>query len=273
MLSWKEFANQFSHSARDLVDVEALKQSGVVIFGGGAVGSRMVELLCRSFVGRLTLWDFDTVAVSNLCRSVYDARNLGLSKAQAAATLCGNINPLVKVTAVEGDLLKAPEIVVAKIAIAHGAAVVAADDFRVHRRVNRILYPVTDCVFPYVTNSGDAGEVVWTSPGERGCLECLTNAEERAAAGVAGDFQALGTDVLRVALEATCVVLGILLRGKKGGDLYGDYVNRSSHLLLVLSRMRGPVAGALPGDVVSGTVHVDTSGSRQGCSVCDTRQR
>ena len=50
--------------------LEALWDAHVMIFGLGGVGSYTAEALCRSGIGRLTLVDADTVALSNLNRQL-----------------------------------------------------------------------------------------------------------------------------------------------------------------------------------------------------------
>lgn len=50
--------------------VEKLKKSRVAVFGLGGVGGYVVEALARSGVGRLVLFDSDTVAESNINRQL-----------------------------------------------------------------------------------------------------------------------------------------------------------------------------------------------------------
>ena len=48
--------------------VDRLKNSKVIVFGVGGVGSFVVEALTRSGVGNLILVDNDTICISNLNR-------------------------------------------------------------------------------------------------------------------------------------------------------------------------------------------------------------
>ena len=67
-------------------DMECLGRSHVAIFGLGGVGSYAAMALARSGVGRLTLVDGDTVAVSNCNRQLMAYEDtLGLPKAEALA--------------------------------------------------------------------------------------------------------------------------------------------------------------------------------------------
>jgi len=273
MTGWREFLDERYRSFQELVYLPALWDGRVSVFGAGGVGSPVCESLERAGVGRLTVCDRDKVSIANIARSAYSVCDLGRPKEEAAAELAAALNPFGTVAPAHVDLLRAPEEVIVGIGENHDVAVIAADDVRVHRRLNRLLHPVLPCVFPYVTFEGDGGEIVRTTPGQRGCVECLTNIEEREAAGVAGDFQALGVDFRRVAEEATRVVLGLLLQNQEGGELFSDYVDPRVRLLLVFTRRRRELAETLPAEVVSGTARVDTSGVRRNCRVCGTRRR
>lgn len=81
--------------------VQQLATTSIVIFGIGGVGSYAVEALARAGVGRLTLVDFDVVAVSNLNRQVHAlTTTIGLPKVQVMAERCRLINPEIQVTTV-----------------------------------------------------------------------------------------------------------------------------------------------------------------------------
>jgi len=273
MPTWQESEKEFARSSRDLIDRTALGHSRVAAFGGGTIGSRVVDLLERAGVGNLTVCDFDDVSIANIPRTIYSMADLDRPKAEVLAEHAAKINPLGRAIALHGDLLAASDETLLRLAMMHDVAVVAPDNMELHRRLNRLLHPLIPCVFTYVTDAGNAGEVILTTPHERGCIECLSNAAERAAAGDAGDFQAPGVDTLRVAMEATCAVLGLLLRDRKGGELYAEYVDPAFQLLLVFSRRRGPLAEALPSEVISATVRVDTRAARRDCPVCGTSRR
>ena len=85
MLLWREFLSQFFRPMRGIVDVGTLRGSSVLCLGCGAVGSLVVDQLSRSGVGKMTLWDYDSVEVANLARSPYLTTDLGRPKAKALA--------------------------------------------------------------------------------------------------------------------------------------------------------------------------------------------
>ena len=82
--------------------LEALKNAHVAVFGIGGVGGYVVEALARTGVGELTLVDSDTVVPSNLNRQIIALHStLGCSKVEAAKARVLDINPRIKVHAME----------------------------------------------------------------------------------------------------------------------------------------------------------------------------
>ena len=74
--------------------VEKIKDAKVAVFGVGGVGGYVVEALARSGVGRLDLFDNDSVAPSNLNRQIIATRQtIGMDKVKAAAERVHSINP------------------------------------------------------------------------------------------------------------------------------------------------------------------------------------
>ena len=82
--------------------VSRLSFATVAVFGVGGVGGAAVEALARGGVGHLVLVDADTVSASNINRQMVAlSSNVGMSKVQAAKMRLEDINPNIKVDAVE----------------------------------------------------------------------------------------------------------------------------------------------------------------------------
>lgn len=76
---------------------QALRDTRVIVFGVGGVGSWCAEGLVRSGIGKLAIVDFDSVSVSNINRQrMADTRTLGLPKVDALADMLLAINPALK---------------------------------------------------------------------------------------------------------------------------------------------------------------------------------
>lgn len=82
--------------------LEKLKQSSVILFGIGGVGSFTAEALARSGVGHLTLVDGDTVTLTNCNRQlIATSKTIGQAKAHLMRERILEILPDADVTALE----------------------------------------------------------------------------------------------------------------------------------------------------------------------------
>ena len=86
--------------------LDLLWRSHVMVFGLGGVGSYAAEALCRAGVGRLTLIDADTVAVSNLNRQLPAlCSTVGKPKAQVVRERLLDIAPDAQIEAIQAFYL------------------------------------------------------------------------------------------------------------------------------------------------------------------------
>lgn len=78
--------------------IEKLQNSRVAVFGVGGVGGYVVEALIRSGIGRIDLFDNDTVSISNINRQIIATqKTVGKSKVLVAKDRILEINPDCKV--------------------------------------------------------------------------------------------------------------------------------------------------------------------------------
>lgn len=81
---------------------QRIRASHVAVVGIGGVGSWAAEALARSGVSRLSLFDLDHIAESNINRQIHALEStLGQSKVQAMRERIALINPACEVTCVE----------------------------------------------------------------------------------------------------------------------------------------------------------------------------
>ena len=74
--------------------LEKLRNSKVIVFGVGGVGSYTVEALARSGVGHITMVDFDEISESNINRQLHSLRStIGKSKTDVMKDRILDINP------------------------------------------------------------------------------------------------------------------------------------------------------------------------------------
>lgn len=74
-------------------DYEQIRHKAVAIIGAGGVGSVVAEMLTRCGVGKLLLFDYDTVEMANMNRLFYRPEQQGMKKVQAAKETLEGINP------------------------------------------------------------------------------------------------------------------------------------------------------------------------------------
>ncbi|SHI68279.1 tRNA A37 threonylcarbamoyladenosine dehydratase [Dethiosulfatibacter aminovorans DSM 17477] len=75
-------------------NVQRFRNANVMIAGLGGVGSYSAEAVCRSFVGKMTIVDFDTYDITNLNRQLHSTvENLGRSKVDVIEENILSINP------------------------------------------------------------------------------------------------------------------------------------------------------------------------------------
>ncbi len=78
-----------------------LESSSVAVCGLGGLGSNIAIALARAGVGRLLLFDFDRVDISNLNRQQYLVGQLGMAKTEAMRENLSEIAPYCQVTAMQ----------------------------------------------------------------------------------------------------------------------------------------------------------------------------
>ena len=96
----------------------------VAVVGAGGLGSPCLLYLAAAGVGRITIVDHDTVALSNLQRQIlYATDDIGRAKADAARAALGRLNPDVVVTSVPVrlDAVNAAELLAGHDVVADGS--------------------------------------------------------------------------------------------------------------------------------------------------------
>lgn len=72
---------------------ERIRDYSVAIVGIGGVGSVAAEMLTRCGIGRLLLYDYDTVELANMNRLFFRPEQVGMTKTDAAVQTLSEINP------------------------------------------------------------------------------------------------------------------------------------------------------------------------------------
>jgi molybdopterin/thiamine biosynthesis adenylyltransferase len=149
---------------------EKLKRARVFIAGAGGLGSPVSIYLAAAGVGTIRIVDHDKVELSNLNRQVLHCdEDIGMEKADSAATKLRKINPDVKI-----------EVVAETITEANTSQLVAGFDLIVDAMDNmpaRYLLNKTalEKGVPFFHGAvyGFEGRAMTIIPGKTACLNCL----------------------------------------------------------------------------------------------------
>ncbi len=87
------------------IDWEDLRQYHVGIVGVGGLGCVSSEMAVRSGIGKVSLFDFDTVEMVNLNRSMFKEAHLGRYKVEIARQILNEINPDVEIECYNEDIM------------------------------------------------------------------------------------------------------------------------------------------------------------------------
>eukprot|EP01114_Cavostelium_apophysatum_P016681 TRINITY_DN4797_c0_g1_i1.p1 TRINITY_DN4797_c0_g1~~TRINITY_DN4797_c0_g1_i1.p1 ORF type:complete len:385 (+),score=102.35 TRINITY_DN4797_c0_g1_i1:109-1263(+) len=72
---------------------EKIRDYSVIVVGLGGIGSVAAEMLTRCGIGKLLLFDYDTVEIANMNRLFFRPEQAGMTKTQAAKETLLEINP------------------------------------------------------------------------------------------------------------------------------------------------------------------------------------
>ena len=87
-------------------DQERLKNATIMVVGAGAIGNELIKNLSLLGIGKILIFDMDSIESTNLTRSVlFRAKDVGRYKAEVAAERAKEINPDVKTKAFVSNII------------------------------------------------------------------------------------------------------------------------------------------------------------------------
>ncbi len=87
------------------VNWDDLRKSNIGIVGIGGLGCVSAEMAVRCGIGKLSLFDFDTVDIVNLNRHMFKEEHIGQLKVKVASKILKEINPDVKIQYFNNDIM------------------------------------------------------------------------------------------------------------------------------------------------------------------------
>ena len=165
------YKTDFNKRNHGIIDESSLQSRKVTIIGLGSGGATTAEQLLRSGVTNLTLIDFDTVSLSNLCRSIYTLEDLDCKKTDALKRKLLRINPLSNIETIEDDILSMPISKLSEILDSTDLLIEATDSMKTKILVNGLAHNKVPVIYPAVYDKGKGGDILFTYPGSP-CYEC-----------------------------------------------------------------------------------------------------
>eukprot|EP00514_Thraustochytrium_sp_LLF1b_P013618 CAMPEP_0184545108 /NCGR_PEP_ID=MMETSP0199_2-20130426/4076_1 /TAXON_ID=1112570 /ORGANISM="Thraustochytrium sp., Strain LLF1b" /LENGTH=860 /DNA_ID=CAMNT_0026939369 /DNA_START=49 /DNA_END=2631 /DNA_ORIENTATION=+ len=162
---------------------ERIREKTVVIVGLGGVGAVVAEMLVRCGVGKLILFDYDTVEMANMNRLFFRPEQAGMTKTQASEETLSSINPDVVFEQHTYDITSLEHFDhfterISNGGIAEGSAVdlvlSCVDNYAARMAINQAC---TELDQPWiesgVSENAVSGHVQLMLPGRTACFACV----------------------------------------------------------------------------------------------------
>ncbi|GMH23445.1 hypothetical protein Nepgr_025288 [Nepenthes gracilis] len=165
---------------------ERIREFSVAIVGIGGVGSVAAEMLTRCGVGRLLLYDYDTVELANMNRLFFRPEQVGMTKTDAAVQTLSDINPDVvlesytlNITTVQGfetfmSSLKNKKFRPEKEGSGVDLVLSCVDNYEARMAVNQACNELNQTWMESgVSEDAVSGHIQLLIPGETACFACV----------------------------------------------------------------------------------------------------
>jgi len=155
-------------------DFTKLRKKRVAVIGVGGLGALSAEILARSGVGSLALFDYDTLEAANLNRLVYRPSQVGMPKVKAITAHLREANPDVAVTTYPYDVTDGKGFLGLKSELKRCDLVLGCvDTFGVRLFLNSLCVAAkVPLVDGGASNDGVNGSVHVILPGKTACYRC-----------------------------------------------------------------------------------------------------
>jgi molybdopterin-synthase adenylyltransferase len=160
------------HSLIDWFSQDDVMSSKFAIVGCGAVGNEVAKNLALLGIGHIDLFDFDTIEIHNLTRSVlFKESDVGGSKAEVTAKRIKELDPNVEVNFYLGDFWEQLSFSQAKL---YDCIICCVDNFEARIRLNQIcLLTKTNLINTGIDSKFGQVEVFPFKSGQHvACYEC-----------------------------------------------------------------------------------------------------
>ena len=156
-----------------IIDPSTLQEKTVLVIGSGGGGSGVIEGLVRAGVENFIIIEFDTVSISNLCRSNYDLFDVGKKKTETTIPRLLRINPCINVEIFDANVLEMDVRLLCELILRSDLVVDATDSPKTKTLINGLTYHKKPVLYPAVYEQGKGGDILFTIPKLTPCYECV----------------------------------------------------------------------------------------------------
>ena len=163
-------------------DYERIRYATVAVVGMGGVGSVAAEMLTRCGIGRLLMYDYDTVELANMNRLFFRPEQCGMTKTDAAAQTLSGINPDValeaftmNITTLQGfDAFKESITDATTSAPRVDLVLSCVDNYEARMTINQVCLELNQTWMESgVSEDAVSGHIQVVAPGETACFACV----------------------------------------------------------------------------------------------------
>lgn len=163
-------------------DYERIRECTVAVVGMGGVGSVAAEMLTRCGIGRLLMYDYDSVELANMNRLFFRPEQCGMTKTDAAADTLSDINPDVvlepytmNITTLEGYEAFKSSIVDPKTGESRVNLILSCvDNYEARMTINEVCLELGQTWMESgVSEDAVSGHIQVVKPGETACFACV----------------------------------------------------------------------------------------------------
>ncbi|KAL0238812.1 hypothetical protein PCE1_004503 [Barthelona sp. PCE] len=160
---------------------EEIREKTVLLVGVGGIGSTAAEMLTRCGVGKLIMYDYDTVELSNMNRLFFRPNQAGMSKVDAAHETLREINDDVVFVTRHHNISVGEGYIQMTEDIARGGLqnqqidllLCCVDNYQARIAINRACIALNQVWYESgVSESAVSGHISLVLPGVLPCFEC-----------------------------------------------------------------------------------------------------
>lgn len=166
-----------------VANYEKIRDFSVLIVGLGGIGSVAAEMLTRCGIGKLIMYDYDTVEIANMNRLFFRPEQAGMTKTAAAKQTLHSINPDVIFEEYTMDITTTANFEQLLDRLRHGGVdgrtkvdlvLSCVDNYAARTALNQACNELNQVWMESgVSEDAVSGHIQFLLPGRTACFECL----------------------------------------------------------------------------------------------------